>query len=806
VAGTESVLHQFVNLRQGASPQSALVADLQGNLYGTTVNGGTYGFGVVFKLTANSSGKWDQSVLYSFTGFSDGAYPSGSVVLDSSGNLFGATQNGGNLSNCSTGCGVVFELSRGLGGAWTEKVLHTFLGTSTDGYFPKGELVLDSAGRLYGTTSQGGLKNSSGCSLDCGIVYRLRSSGSGWTEAILHKFNGTDGGNPAVGMVFDANGNLYGTTSAGTTGPTAFELSPSSQGWTLKTLHIFGGAGDGGRANGLTFDPAGNLYGTTYNGGANGWGAVFKLTPSQGLWTESVLYSFQLGQDGGSPLAGVILDAAGNLYGTTSGGGTPSGWGTVFKLAPTQGSWTESVIYRFQGGQDGASPWGAPLLMPSGDLLGTTEQGSRANFGTVFDLTPSGGLYSEKQVYVFPATDGDFIHAGLVADSAGNLYGTTRQGGLNQCPAGGFVYSGCGTVFKLSRLSNGAWQRTIIHRFTGGDRDACPQADLIFDSFGNLYGTASGCLSYNTGGVFELSPITGGAWSFRTLYRFNSHPNDGYGPLGGLVLDKAGNLYGTTSDGGTGVLTGNCRPCGTVFKLTPSSGGKWTESVIYNFQGAGDGSEPLAGLVIDSAGNLFGTASGINGCCPTAFELSPNSNGSWTLTVLWTFTARDGGTPQGKLIFDSSANLYGTGVGGGANLCDVTIGCGAVFELSPSPGGAWTESVIYSFSGIPDGQSPLGSLTFDAAGNLYGTTQFGGLWNPGCSLVIGCGTVFKLTRSGGAWTESIVHAFAGPISDGAEPTSGVILDSAGTIYGTTSVGGVNGRQYPDGGTVFQITP
>jgi hypothetical protein len=204
---------------------------------------------------------------------------------------------------------------------------------------------------------------------------------------------------------------------------------------------------------------------------------------------------------------------------------------------------------------------------------------------------------------------------------------------------------------------------------------------------------------------------------------------------------------------------------------------------------------------------LYGTASG-NGQCPSVvFRLSPNVNGSWSESSLYTFTGfSDGGSPMGSLIFDSAGNLYGTTAFGGtlSGYC-LYGGCGVVFELSPSTGGSWTENVLYTFTGLPDGEEPVANLTFDAAGNLYGTMQFGGLQNFACPIT-GCGTVFKLTPAGGSWTESIVHSFAGPLSDGYEPTSGVILDSAGTIYGTTSVGGVNGNQYSNGGTVFRITP
>lgn len=592
--------------------------------------------------------------------------------------------------------------------------------------------------------------------------------------------------------------------------PIVFELSPSSssQAWKLTTLHTFNTSGDASKPNSVIVDATGNIYGTSYEGGSTGSGAVFELKNTNGSWTESVLYSFQGGQDGVSPKAGLILDGSGNLYGTTENGGT-SQFGIVFELTLGQDAWTETVLYRFQGGRDGAYPFGNLLLMPDGDLFGTTQQGSLANFGTVFDLVSLGGSYQEQLIYTFPATDGDFIYGGLVADKAGNFYGTTRQGGLNQCPDGGFAYSGCGTVFKLASSPNGTWQETIIHQFTQptGNRAldvGCPEATLIFDTAGNLYGTTSGCLTGGTGEVFELSPTSKGEWTFKVLYRFGLHPNDGYHPFGKLAFDAAGNLYGTTSLGGSGSVQKCNSSCGTVFELMPSGSGQWSEKVIYNFQGKEDGCYPLDGVVLDSAGNLYGAASGNSGTCTgLVFELSPSSDGSWTESVLYRFTGgADGGVPQGGLIFDSLGNLYGSAATGGSSLC--AGGCGVVYELSPTSSGSWTEQVLYEFTGLPDGEQPSSDLTFDAAGNLYGTTTYGGLQGSSC-VILGCGTVFKLNYASGTWTESALHLFGGATSDGFQPYAGVVLDSAGNIYGTASVGGVNGNFGGDGGIVYLIS-
>jgi uncharacterized repeat protein (TIGR03803 family) len=799
-AGTETVLHQFVNLSRGGFPSTPLIADSQGNYYGTTGGGGLYGFGTVFELTRNSAGHWTQTVIYNFTGLADGnngiSYQSGSLVFDKHGNLYGTTAQGGG----SCYCGVVFELSPQANGSWTQTVLHTFTGGSTDGANPSGGLVFDGDENLFGTTQYGGPTSVGPCATSCGTIFQLTHSSSGWTESVVHFFTGVnEGASPNAGMVLDSKGNLYGTTSTESdVASTVFELAHSSSGWKLSTLHSFSASGDASNPNGLVIDSAGNLYGASYQGGANAYGTVFELSRGAGGWTETILYSFQGGTDGLSPLANITFDASGNLYGTTYWGGSGKN-GIVYRLTPgASGTWTESVLYAFSGQSDGANPRAAITVDPSGNLFGTTFQGSTVNVGTVFELVASSG-YSESQIFSFPATDGDQTIGGLVADNAGNLYGTTDTGGDYLCP---LVGNGCGSVFKLTRQSNGTWQRTILHTFTAQNDGAGPQAGLTFDSAGNLYGTTANSI-YGGGTVFKLSP-SGTGWSFRTIYGFGSHPNDGGDPFGNLIFDGSGNLYGTTIRGGTGSYE-NCEYCGTVFELSPNGKGGWKESVIYNFQGLGDGNFPMAGLVLDSAGNLYGTTSesGNNGC-GVAFKLSPGSSGTWTQTVLFAFSCgSDGGGPQGSLVLDASGNLYGTaGTGGAGAHCN--YGCGVVFKLSPTSSGPWNETVIYDFGGFPDGAYPTSGLTFDATGNLYGTTNGGGIeTNPYCSQ--GCGTVFKLTPASSGWTESVVYTFGGPLNDGGQPYAGVILDSAGKIYGTTTMGGINGYEYLSGGTVFQIS-
>jgi uncharacterized repeat protein (TIGR03803 family) len=384
------------------------------------------------------------SVLYSFKGTPDGAAPDARMIRDAAGNLYGTTAKGGSSKRCGHGCGAVFKLAP----TGKETVLYSFTGGPGDGSGPFGDLVRDATGNLYGTTSGGG----SGCSpAVCGVVFKLDTTGK---ETVLHNF-GADGAYPN-GLVRDAAGNLYGTTSS--YGPvgygTVFKLDTAGN-ETL--LYSFTGGRDGASPGGVIRDAAGNLYGITSSGGSlarcggYGCGVVFKVDPAG---KETVLHSFAgYPTDGAFPYAVLVRDAAGNLYGTTSRGGSGSclggnGCGVVFKLDTTG---KETVLHRFTGGADGGIPY-----------------------------------------------------VGLVRDTAGNLYGTTYSGGSDDCGT-----DGCGVVFKLDSTG----KETVLHRFHFGSSGLAGPPALIRDSAGNLYGTTatsdeggSGCEPYGCGVVFRLAP------------------------------------------------------------------------------------------------------------------------------------------------------------------------------------------------------------------------------------------------------------------------------------------------------------
>jgi uncharacterized repeat protein (TIGR03803 family) len=390
-SGSENAVYSFAGGSDPKFPYAGLIFDKAGNLYGTTEFGGASGHGAVFKVTRNSDGTWTESVLYSFTGGSDGGQPSAGLVFDATGNLYGTTNFGGS-TNCNLGCGTVFELAPSSGG-WTESVLYTFTG-GADGREPYATLLFDTTGNLYGTTLLGG-NIGSACSSGCGTVFKLTAASGSWTESVVYAFTGgTDGASPYHGLVFDPAGNLYGTTYAGgaSGNGAVFKLTPGSGGWTESVLHAFAGGRDGKNPyGGLIFDVSGRLYGTAFQGGTPGFGIVFALLPtSKGGWRERVLHTFG-NAPSANPVASLVVDAAGNLYGTTMAGANlrscAGGCGTLFKVTPASGGkWNYKVLHLFGRGTDGVHPTGDLILDPAGNLYGTTQAGGGQGAGMVFEI------------------------------------------------------------------------------------------------------------------------------------------------------------------------------------------------------------------------------------------------------------------------------------------------------------------------------------------------------------------------------------------------------------------------------------
>jgi len=370
-------------------------------------------------------------------------------------------------------------------------------------------------------------------------------------------------------------------------------------------------------------------------------------------------------------------------------------------------------------------------------------------------------------------TDGQVPYSAPAIDDNGNLFGTTNLGGLHQA----------GTVFELSPRQGGGYTETVLHSFGHGSDGSNPDSGVILDGHGNLFGTANGGGDHDLGVVFELSPREGGGYTEIVVHSFG-HGSDGADPLAGLAVDGNGNLFGTTLGGG---LHGS----GTVFALTPREGGGYHEAVLHSFGHGTDGRSPEASVIVDAAGNIFGTTfnGGIH-AFGAVFELSPQQSGGYHETLLHSFgSSTDGRHPWGNLAIDGNGNLYGLTTYGG------THSAGTLYELSPREDGGYSETVLHSFGDGMDGAFPFASgVIIDSNGNLYGTTFDGGIH--------GFGTVFEFSpRQGGGWHETILHSFRG-LSDGAGPYVGVSRDNAGNVFGTTSSGGIHtGR-----GVVFEVTP
>jgi uncharacterized repeat protein (TIGR03803 family) len=858
-SGTLTTLASF-NGTDGARPHAALIMDSSGNLYGTTAGGGASGLGTVFEL-AHGSGTL--TALASFNG-NNGQYPEAALVMDSSGNLYGTAELGG-----ANGDGTVFELARGSG---TLTTLASFNGT--DGADPETALIMDSSGNLYGSTFDGGPTWNPGAGVNAyGSMFEL-AQGSG-TITTLASFNGTNGWGEDSPLIMDSSGNLYGTTESGGAyeNGNVFKLAKGTH--TIANLASFNGGNGSVPEGGLTMDSSGNLYGTTLAGGASGLGTVFELAHGSGTLTALASFNASDGVypesgliiDSSGNFYGTTLEGADGTQDVRDGDGTifellphtpalnwitPAAitYGTALSSTQLNASAADSVtgaavagtfVYTppagtiLQGGFQSLSvtftptattdcspittsvalfvdpatpvltwnpapiPYGTPLSSTQLDATATNPNNRSAVSGTFAYTPPAGTIlprgsnilnvtftpadttdYTTAKASVtlavtpsysvydlaFNGNNGAHPLAGLLMDSSGNLYGTTSSGGAK----------GDGTVFELAK---GASTFTTLATFNGSD-GSDPAGGLVMDASGNLYGTAELGGASSDGTVFELAK---GSSMLTTLASFSG--SNGRDPAGGLLIDISGNLYGTTEYGGT---NGD----GSVFELAKRS---TTITTLTSFNGT-NGYIPVAGLIMDSSGNLYGTTSegGLDFVSPpptqpsswdgsgTIFELP---KGSGYIDTLASFYRTGAYNPVAGLTMDSSGNLYGTTANGGDS------GHGLVFEMgfpkkSGHGAGSRTLAALASFNGT-NGQYPESALIMDSSGNLYGTTEYGG--------ANGDGTVFEVGAGSGLITTMV--SFGG--SDGALPVAGLLMDSSGNFYGTTTGGGASGL-----GTVFEL--
>lgn len=738
-ASSYTLLHE--HSQDGASPYATLVSDGAGNLYGTTWAGGLYNAGTVFRLRTDGTGF---VVLHSFDGAYRGRNPGSELLLDSAGWLYGTTYAGG-----ASGLGTVFRLGTDGSGFQDLKDFEGF-----DGSTPQGGLVSDGAGNLYGTTTQGGSSNF-------GTVFKLSTDGV--TFAVVHSFSGgaSDGQLPYSSLTLDGSGTLYGTTYRGGTSNlgTAFRVQTDGTGFAL--LHSFvAGATDGTYPQArLTLDGSGNLFGTTTSGGPSNSGIVFTLkTDGTGF---ALLHGFSGGAAGGGvPYAGVVLDESGNLFGTTSQGGAANA-GTVFTLR-TDGTGF-AVVHSFtNGAADGGTPYASLVRDSAGRLYGTASGGGAWNLGTVFAVNADGTGFTLLHAFLGSALDGSVPFSELVVDDSGNLYGTTQSGGT----------SNLGTVFRMKTDGTGF---TILHAFAGGANDGnAPRCQLVLDGSGNLYGTTTKGGASNLGTVFTLK--TDGT-AFALLHSFAGTPTDGSEPEAGLVLGDYGYLYGTTYYGGG--LAGAMG--GTVFTLKTDGTGY---SLLHTFYATLWGtSHPRTRLVFDGvSGTLYGTADAsacwMGGCTTKGIIFKIDGGGYSEIPVP---TPQLGGSAHlGALVLDG-AYFYGTAV------VDILS---FVYRIR-TDGTDFTK--LHDFGGTDgtDGRTAWAGLVLDDSGNLFGTTLYGGISNRG--------TVYTLKTDGTAF--QVLHRFSGSPTDGARPYGGLVRDTDGNLYGTTSAGGS-----ADSGTEYMLPP
>ena len=665
-AGTYSVLYSFKGAPDGGQPNAGVSEDTVGNLYGTTTAGGAYGKGTIYKLTPGGV----ETVLYSFTGGSDGANIYGGASVDAAGNLYGTAEAGGSLNY-----GTVWKLS--AAGQFT--VLHAFAGgLAGDGANPDAGVTLDSQGNLYGTTSMGG------ATFNLGTVFKV-SPGGAYT--LLHNFTKVPQTYPESGLAIDAAGNLYGAVEGAVyevsaTGVyTQFSLPPNAYGTIGGTVALGG---------------TGNLYLVT--GGAENetpkYGGVFQVNLSSGTATD--LYNFPGPPDegfvvtggcpeGASASPGVLADAAGNVYGSSQNLGLGGG---LFEVVVATRK--ESTLYRFPAARGGSMP-NQIIRGHSGVVFGATLEGGVENAGALFEI--KAGVESTLPL---PVT------------ILSHYFGQDAEGDLYIC--GEQSIGGESSVYKVGLTG----ESTLLYAFADGS--LC--FGVTADAEGNVYGTTLDGPAPQ-GQVFRLS----NSGEFTSLYAF-SGGSDGGSPNPELTLDKEGNVYGTTFYGGTGG--------GTIFRVTPDG----VETVLHDFIPS-TGAQPSGdGVALDPEGNIYGA------------------------------TAGDGPNSQGVLYKLSASGDY---------------------------------RVLYAFVGGVEGGGPSTSVALDAAGNIYGTAREGGDLN--CSPIVGgalvgCGVVFEFTASG---SYLLLHAFAGGTQDGASPSSTPSLDSFGNIYGATSAGGP-----ANCGTIYKI--
>lgn len=739
-----------------SSPYGGVVPDAQDDLFGATYQGGANDLGAVYELVKGTGGVYTYLPLFSFgsnvssTPLSYGQEPTTGLAIDSQGDIFGTSSGGINGALF----GNAYELVKGTNGSYTYVNLLTF--NSNYGYLPNGGVILDSQGDLFGTTDYSDTGE--------GTVYELKKGeGGSYTYINLLTFNGSDGANPFAGLTFDSQGDLFGTTFNGGANNlgTVFELVNGSNGsYTYTNLFSFSNSTGTNPYSGVTLDAQGDLFGTTELGGSDNEGTIYELVKgTDGSYTYVNLISS--GGTFATPYSGVTLDSQGDLFGTL----TANGGETVYELVKgSSGGYTYNktnlVTESFPSGFSAAGV----VFDAQGNLFGITAGGGANNQGSAFELTKgTGGSYAYTNLFSFGNSDPDYSITGVKQDAQGNLYGASTLGGAD----------GFGTVFELVKGPSGAYTYTTLLSFNGIN-GMNPNAGVTLDAQGDLFGTTTFGGNHYDGEVYELVYGSGGTYTYSNLFSFNG--TNGKNPRSGVILDAKGDLFGTTSNGGA---YGN----GTVFELAKEASGTYSYTDLFSFDGS-DGSEPAAEVTLDSQGDLFGTTyEGGEYGDGTLFELAKETNGVYSYVNLLSFNGANGAQPEATVTLDAQGDLFGTTYKGGAT------NDGTVFELVNGTGGSYSLVNLISFTS--NQSSPVSGVTFNAQGDLFGSTL-----SNAYEIVKGLGGSYTITNFFSPNESYEVFATAGLTSEnrddlygttayGGEYNVGTVWQAAGTAYGQT---------------------
>ncbi|MGB8169123.1 MAG: choice-of-anchor tandem repeat GloVer-containing protein, partial [Chthoniobacteraceae bacterium] len=728
-----------------ASPIGELIEGIDGNFYGTTSDGGTGGYGTIFKTTPAGV----VTTLVEFTGngpSNKGATPAAGLLLAKDGDFYGTTAKGG-----ANDLGTIFKVT--TAGTLTTLVEFTGNGAINKGSLPYAGLTQAADGTFHGTTARGG-------SAGFGTMFAMSAGG---VLTTLVEFTGNagsyKGAYPYATVIEGIDGSYYGTTSRGgaTGNGTVFRWTAPAVFETLVQFTDNGATAKGASPYApLVQGPDHNFYGTTANGGTNNFGTVFQMTPTGVLNTLAMFSGNGATNKGSYPESALVIGQDGKFYGTTFSGGT-NGAGTIFNIT-TAGTLTTLASFTGKAGDaKGATPESALVLATNGSFYGTTFRGGTNDVGTIFKLTTTGATPVLSTLFEFSRPNaGAYFQAGLVRGIDGNFYGTTASNG---------VY-GKGTVFKLTP----AGTMTTLVEFTGNgptNKGTSPYAALIQTNDGNLYGTTAAGGANDLGTIFKVT--TDGVLTTLVELTGNGAGNKGSSPDAALIQGIDGKFYGTTSKGGASDL-------GTVFAVT--SGGALTTLVEFSGNLAGNkGAFPYTALIQDAGGTFYGTTSK-GGVKNLGTVFSMTAGGALTTLVEFADDAatKKGAYPEAPLTFGPDGSIYGTTATGGAT------GNGTLFKVTT--GGALT--TLFEFSGNAGafpGTFPQAALTLASDGNLYGAAGFGG--------ASGFGTLFKITPAG-ALTTLAAPVYNVTTKPGVYPQAGLTAGSDGNFYGTTLSGGLHG--------------